>query len=429
MFEDAVELGVRLLKEVFTVDIVKRWFTWWMDLLYVIISTTPQGIRLYITSLMVFAIRFHVDTFWTWVEWNIWQNWSGAYAQDERPVMEGVKDVKWRSYGPHPKELVHVVVPDEEHAKKTANFPPTKSKHIVYFHGGGFVFASSSVLFHSITCFARAGLTVLSFDYPLAPEDRFPAAIVSALRALHWTKTNQSVGVVSLFGDSAGANIVMMAAAMVCNRNLLEEFADSLENKEEGIAIRSFDFPKIECVASLYGLLDNLSWRGRRLKQITILENYIAEGGIAGALELYQPYEKTVFGNKMLFGDLIDDIHVFPRTLFVGGSQDPLVYSSVMTHEKLRDKGIDAHCKIYPSRHGFFGFPPQWTFGAWVHGAKPTCELLIHFFAEASSRHRRSCSNTATGVRCCVEENGDYGIHAMRAYDRHYSSTEDESGK
>eukprot|EP00055_Hartaetosiga_balthica_P009067 m.35257 g.35257 ORF g.35257 m.35257 type:complete len:427 (+) comp6594_c0_seq2:233-1513(+) len=426
MIEEALELFIRLLKDVFTIAIVKTWFTWWMDLLYAMISATPQGIRLYITSMMVFAIRYHVDTFWTWVEWNIWQPWSGAYAQDEKQVMEGLETVKWRSYGPHPKEMLHEITPDRVHAAKTARFPPQKSRHIIYFHGGGFVFASSSVLFHSITCFVRAGFTVFSCDYPLAPEDRFPAAIVSSLRALDWAKRRKGVQVASLFGDSAGANLVMMATAMVCNRKLLEEFAQNLEDENERDEVLMFDFPKIESVASLYGLLDNDSWRGRRLKQITILENYIAEGGIAGALELYLPYNKTIFGNKVLFGDLIDDIHAFPRTIFVGGSQDPLVYSSVKTHEKLLSKGIDAHCKIYPSRHGFFGFPPQWTFGAWIYGAKPTCELLCHFFAEHPSNHRRSCSNTASGVQCCREENGDYGVHAMRAYDRNFSSSEED---
>ena len=180
--------------------------------------------------------------------------------------------------------------------------------------------------------------------------------------------------------------------------------------------------PRIECMSCLYGLLDQHSWRGRSLKQISQLENFMAEGGISGALELYESLE-GVFDNRLSLMDIAEDIEHFPRCLFVGGSQDPLIYSTLIAHERLYARGFDVHCKIYPARHGYFGFPPQWTFGAWKTGAAPTCELLADFFSQTPATHRRLCSNMRDGTSCCLAHKGDYGVHALRAYDRHFSET------
>lgn len=378
----------------------------------------PRWARSALLTAFIRLIRSHVDGFWTWVQWKFWLPWPHARGQDSQPLLRGVAHIRWDKYGSHCKELVHVLEPDEEHAEQLSALPARKARTIVYFHGGGFVFASSSVLIHSITCFCRQGFRVYSFDYPLAPEDRFPAALISTLRALHWMHDREAVATVMLLGDSAGANLVSMAAAMIMNPALLEEFAREAEAPE----LLGWTYPRIECMACLYGLLDQSSWRGRTLKQISRLENFMAEGGISGALQLYESLE-GVFHNRLSLMDIHDDIVHFPRTLFVGGSQDPLVYSTLSAHEHLLARGFDVHCKIYPARHGYFGFPPQWTFGAWRTGAAPTCELLADFYRQTPEGHRRTCSNAQDGTSCCLAHKGDFGVHALKAYDRHFSET------
>ena len=65
--------------------------------------------------------------------------------------------------------------PQQQQQRRTA---------VLYAHGGGFVAVKSAHLRHSITPLVRCGFDVYSIDYPLAPEDPFPAALVSTVRAL-----------------------------------------------------------------------------------------------------------------------------------------------------------------------------------------------------------------------------------------------------
>src|SRR5207302_3730804 len=64
----------------------------------------------------------------------------------------------------------------------TAPFPV-----IVYFHGGGWVVGSIADSDAFCRRFAQGtGSVVVSVDYRLAPEHRFPAAIDDAFAALEW---------------------------------------------------------------------------------------------------------------------------------------------------------------------------------------------------------------------------------------------------
>jgi len=64
---------------------------------------------------------------------------------------------------------------------------------LVYFHGGGFTIGS--VATHDALCrmFARdARCAVLSVDYRLAPEHRFPTAVHDAFDALRWLRDTRA---------------------------------------------------------------------------------------------------------------------------------------------------------------------------------------------------------------------------------------------
>ena len=83
----------------------------------------------------------------------------------------------------------------------------------IYFHGGGFVFGSRDT--HDGVCRIaanRARTKVLSVDYRLAPENKFPAALDDALESLLWAQKNAvKLGVdperIAVAGDSAGGNL------------------------------------------------------------------------------------------------------------------------------------------------------------------------------------------------------------------------------
>jgi acetyl esterase/lipase len=95
---------------------------------------------------------------------------------------------------------------------------PGSCPALVYFHGGGLV--AGSVESYDAVCqsLARsAACRVLSVDYRLAPEHRFPAALADGCAAVRWMAAHpEEFGIDSerliIGGDSAGATL----AAVIC---------------------------------------------------------------------------------------------------------------------------------------------------------------------------------------------------------------------
>jgi len=89
---------------------------------------------------------------------------------------------------------------------------------MVFAHMGGGVIGNLDTghLFCGILAAVSKG-PVLSVDYRLAPEDRFPAGLDDTLAAYRWARTNAGrfgapVGVASIGGDAMGGNF----AAVIC---------------------------------------------------------------------------------------------------------------------------------------------------------------------------------------------------------------------
>jgi acetyl esterase len=89
---------------------------------------------------------------------------------------------------------------------------------LVYFHGGGFVFGNLDT--HDAVCRAIAkesGAVVVSVDYRLSPEHKFPAAVDDSYAATVWVAANaERLGIdkhrIAVGGDSAGGNLATVIA-------------------------------------------------------------------------------------------------------------------------------------------------------------------------------------------------------------------------
>ena len=89
---------------------------------------------------------------------------------------------------------------------------------VVYFHGGGFVCGSLETIDTPLRALAnRSGCAIVSVDYRLGPEHRFPAAVEDAERAVGWAAGHAaelgfSPHLLAVAGDSCGGGL----AASVC---------------------------------------------------------------------------------------------------------------------------------------------------------------------------------------------------------------------
>ena len=81
---------------------------------------------------------------------------------------------------------------------------------ILHFHGGGYVVGSAALYRDFIWRVGRAARArVLYFDYRLAPEHPFPAALDDAVKVYRWLAARIDPRRIAAVGDSAGGGLAM----------------------------------------------------------------------------------------------------------------------------------------------------------------------------------------------------------------------------
>src|ERR1700751_536842 len=153
-----------------------------------------------------------------------------AFQEAGRPAYETLTSPEAREYymqarlvaNPEPPELLS----SASHGRIPARiYPPKKLRKadglapgLVFFHGGGWVIGNLET--HDVVCrkLAHEGeMIVISVDYRLAPEHRFPAAVEDAVTATKWLAANaKALGVdasrLVVGGDSAGGNLAAVVS-------------------------------------------------------------------------------------------------------------------------------------------------------------------------------------------------------------------------
>ncbi|MCL4438439.1 MAG: alpha/beta hydrolase, partial [Candidatus Thermoplasmatota archaeon] len=211
---------------------------------------------------------------------------------------------------------------------------------IIYFHGGGFVFGNIDS--HDGICRLAANRSrtkVLSVDYRLAPENKFPAALDDSLEALKWVQNNsEKLGIdptrIAVSGDSAGGNL----SAGVCL-------------KARDMKIR---LPKLQILiypsAGRSGASHSMTEYGENFFLTEKQMSYFGQAYLNDQTDLLNPYFSIISH---------PDLSGLPEAIVVTAEYDPLrdegeTYLSRMQKSGVRATGIRAKGMI----HGFASFFP-----------------------------------------------------------------------
>ena len=219
------------------------------------------------------------------------------------------------------------------HPRSAASLPL-----VVFFHGGGWVLGSLDS--HDSVCrrlAVQGSCAVLSVDYRLAPEHKFPAAPDDALAATRWACENAALlGAdarrVAVAGDSAGGNL----AAVTCVR-LRDEGGPRLTGQ---LLIYPVVRHYLPAAGSMLANGDGYFLDLAAMEWFT--GHYLREAG-----DRTHPHYAVA---------LTRDLSALPPALVITAEYDPLRDEGEFYAERLRAAGNRAESLRFDGMiHGFFG--------------------------------------------------------------------------
>lgn len=247
------------------------------------------------------------------IDWNKYE----AILTFRQEVEEGAG-----KYGRLPEDMeVSPVNIDSLYAEWILSAQSRKDKVILYFHGGGYV-SGTCYSHRSLTAkFVKgSGIGALLFEYSLAPEKPFPAALKDSLAAYNWL-LKQKIDPLSIVfvGDSAGGGL--------CLATLL--------------AIRDQGTP-LPAAAVAYSPVTDFKCTGESHR--TKVKVCLSPEGMTHALAKHYagdndpglPYISPLYG----------DLKGLPPLLIYVGEDETLCDDSVRFAEKAKAAGVDVTLRV-----------------------------------------------------------------------------------
>jgi acetyl esterase len=208
---------------------------------------------------------------------------------------------------------------------------------LVYFHGGGWVIGNIET--HDATCRSLtngAQCVVISVDYRLAPEHKFPAAADDAYAATKWVADNAtSLGLdpsrIAVGGDSAGGNLAAVVALMA-----KEQGGPALVYQVLIYPVTDYNYETASYKENAEGYLlskDSMVW---------FWDHYLSAPA-DGKNPHASPLQAT-------------DLSGLSPALVITAEYDPLRDEGAAYAERLKQAGVPVVYTLYPGMiHGFFG--------------------------------------------------------------------------
>jgi acetyl esterase/lipase len=233
---------------------------------------------------------------------------------------------------------------------------------VVFFHGGGWVICDLDT--HDGQCRALAngvGAVVVSVDYRLAPEAKFPGALDDCLAATRWvadhaTELGVDASLLAVAGDSAGGNLTAAVA---------------LKARDDG-------GPPLAYQAMIYPVIDS---SGSRNDYPSKTENATGYFLTRESMEWYRvQYLRTESDGdhpycSPMFAESLEGL---PPAFVLTAEYDPLRDEGEEYARRLVAAGVPTEVYRAPGMfHGFFGMD------AILEGAKQAQELVFESMREA----------------------------------------------
>jgi acetyl esterase len=207
---------------------------------------------------------------------------------------------------------------------------------VVWFHGGGWVLGSLDTHDNHCRLLSEAvDAIVVSVDYRLAPEAKFPAAVEDCVAAWNWVNAHApelhgDPNRIALGGDSAGGNLAAVACLIAREQRSPKPRFQLLVYP---VTDYEFDRPSMLQNAEGYGLeTEHMRW-------------------------FFDHYARTTddFGDWRM-SPLRGQLHDLPPTLVVTAEYDPLRDQGEAYATRLREFGVATDVvRADGLFHGFFG--------------------------------------------------------------------------
>lgn len=194
---------------------------------------------------------------------------------------------------------------------------------ILYLHGGAFALGSVNSHRELISRVVKeTNCKALAVNYPLAPENPFPAALEDAIKAYEWLlKSGYLPSQICIAGDSAGGGLAISTL---------------LALQEKGIPLPAGAF----CFSP---------WFDLTLSGNSIIENMKVDPILCG--EVLKKYVDYYIGDHQptepLISPLFADLNGLPPLLIHSGRDEILLDDSVRFYEKAKNAGVDITLTIW----------------------------------------------------------------------------------
>lgn len=194
----------------------------------------------------------------------------------------------------------------------------------LHIHGGGWTLSAPEQFDGRNLMLSRATeVTVVSAEYRLAPENKWPACADDCEGAA--LKAIELAGDLPLLigGESAGAHLSAVTLLRLRARGLLERFRGAV------LSYGAFDLRATPSVRN---------WGDTNLVLSTPIIAWFSENLLEGAGD---PSDPAV-------SPLLADLDGMPPALFCVGDQDPLIDDTLFMAERWRAAGAEAELRVWP---------------------------------------------------------------------------------